>query len=682
VKIVLIFLFLILVVSPCWAEKFLFDAYAKKGLPAELSEFSTPKKIYPPISSQGDMLVDKSGVPIKLWGGNLRLTKQLLNLDIKDKHKLLNNIHQMGFNQLRIVGPDFDDPGIYTDWVENGEFPARKMGALCEITEYAKDLGMVYSIDINHITKKYSHVSEDKNLLGNKNKPFKYVQIFDQVIIAQTEKWYREFFQEKHPGCSDSYGTDEYLFYVNVVNEDSLFDAYNDGFKNLSDDNVDQLSSLYRQFLNANSSSDTENFDVSAKKLCTSGLVGANKGECKDTVDFIFSLEDQYFSRIINVIRQSGFQGLVTTTNNWYGPFNRVINLQYSDALNTHIYFSPVRYQSLLGAKRQAVKNFSFIRDPLTYNGWDESMLYRLPAISQKGKPIIISEWNHGYWSDYSYEGPLLLLGVAMQQDVSVMTVHSLLDRYQGYEGRLARTAYPVFSNPILYAMLPSLSSAFIGRDYQVEDGVLFTKYVNKVGSSDQWSHGKEPLSSEDKKTLPLFFANKYRWTDEKIPTVVKENGKAAAPVLEWHDSGQKMEVRGKNFVSIIGVAKEPTIMFRGLKVSFESPGAVIITTMDGLSLDATKKVLLTTVSTFHQGDDVTTLGLGGGQYNILKTYGDGPQYLERHPVIIDARHLNGKNISVRPLFGGGSGKAELINKSKIFAVGLQNTPWYILEFE
>ncbi|MBT8371230.1 MAG: hypothetical protein KJO34_09730, partial [Deltaproteobacteria bacterium] len=430
------------------------------------------------VSIDDDRFVSETGKDVRAWGVAIQTLNELLQAPVADKRKLIARLRSLGFNQIQFVGLDFDDPGIYRDWKKDRELPAEKLAQYCELIEAARSEGMVYTVALNQITDKYLPDSRSgPNKSPKKLKRLKGVQLFEPSILAATKEWFATILTSELPGCRYALANDPGLMYLNIVNEDSLFIYYGNGYKTFSKENINYLSDMFSNYLVGKFGGIESTARIlfprqseQREKMLLSKSVGLCRAAeqsiyprwCSETMEFFTELEKEYFLGLKKTIRSAGYKGPITTTNNWYGSRNAKLNVLYGDATNIHVYFDPPRRIKLPLGSAYRLLNQSFVRSGFNTNYEQARQLYRLPSSIYEKRPAIISEWNHGIWSDYVYEGPILLTLAGVTQDVSVMTIHSYLPRRESYKSSYSSMGLSVIGNPTLTAMLPTLARAFL----------------------------------------------------------------------------------------------------------------------------------------------------------------------------------------------------------------------------
>ncbi|MES9971380.1 MAG: hypothetical protein ABW092_15210, partial [Candidatus Thiodiazotropha sp.] len=105
------------------ASSFLFDSSLSTPYPDEIQVQNILCNDCMRVLPDGSKLVNGKGDNVRLWGGVLRITNEILDKSDSQKEKMISNLANAGFNEIRIIGIDFDDPGIYKSWKSSGTFP-------------------------------------------------------------------------------------------------------------------------------------------------------------------------------------------------------------------------------------------------------------------------------------------------------------------------------------------------------------------------------------------------------------------------------------------------------------------------------------------------------------------------------------------------------------------------------
>jgi len=681
-----------------------------------LSSTSLNKNSYKGIKVKNGVLIDENGKKVRLWGAAIRFTKKLLFSPVKTRKQLILTMKNLGFNDIRFNGLDFNDPGIYREWEKTGKFNPKKMKSICEMIEYARSLGMSYTLSINHVTGKFkSSASLSKNKYSIENKQFKQIQLFDTKILAQTKKWFLDLLTIKHPSCSFSFSNDPNLYYINIVNEDSLFYGLSEQFRFLTHSNMNALENLFYSYIVSTyggidkvlsnwKSIGANDIDISSIKsrkqipLCVKKNKWSN-GWCNATIKFLLYLERKYFVTLKKAILSTGYKGIITTTNNWYGYFNLMINSEIGDALNMHVYFDHIMAKKIFGKRYETISNYSFIKNPFDYNGFRRNHILRLFSASVVEKPMIISEWNHVKFSDYTYEGPILLTAIALLQDIQSLNLHTFVSRdnfSEGYES----VALSVLGNPILYALLPSLSYAFLNSNIENSSQIEFNedisisnwKYIFDVGVNPVNINKYVPIQQGFKNKIRKSLFNGFSRGFKKRYLIAADHKiiKSVPDVLFWdrRTSGNEfILVRTPVFMALLGIPSTDIYVDARLKVKAYDHGAITFCPLDGKQLSESKKILITTVSMAkNMGQKFLNIKYGKQNLRVLLDKGKPPQLLKKNIFDLTVYKTSSANISVYPLLDGKSSitiNPTTTSKNSIhFNLGNFPTPWYVIEIK
>jgi len=702
-------------------EYYLFDATWNRPFPQEIKSLANKHASasgLQNISASHGYLVDEAGKRVKLWGAAIRLTNELLASPGADKKQLILTMKNLGFNEIRFNGLDFTDPGIYTKWQKTGEFDQKKMAGLCELIEHARDNGMAYTLSVNHITTKFSL---DKSLTLNKhhdgNKRLKQVQFYDDAIIKQTKKWFSALLSEKHNGCRFAFNNDPSFYYLNIVNEDSIFQGYAENFRHLSKENIkalehrfyeyvvyrfNTLNAAFNKWISQKSHSLRSFISIGNKqlRLCYKKEDWLKSTEwCNTTIEFLMHIEENYFTSIKQEIKKAGYAGVITTTNIWYGYFNLINNDTIGDAINTHIYFDPIKRKKIMGKKYEAISNFSFIESPYKYEGFSKNQIFRLFTSAVVGKPIIISEWNHLMWSDYAYEGPILLMATSLLQDVQSISLHTFVSK-NSYTNKISKSGLSVLGNPVLYALLPSLGSAFLNTEIEKDRPFLeFEENVSLKNWETLFSGGMRPQHLNDDVPIEQGFKNKIRKTlgnkstrqFEKEVIIQKDERKihSVPTIINWDQTqsgNEHLVVKSEPFLALVGVASDYIDLGDGIAIKPTNKGAITLCALDGNRLKDSKKILITTVSKSKNTDqNFINVGFGKKTFKVILSKGKGPQYLKKNPFDMVVSNSAKGRATVRPLLADSNSVLTVPSvagtENARFNLGRHDTPWYVLEY-
>lgn len=116
------------------------------------------------------------------------------------------------------------------------------------------------------------------------------------------------------------------------------------------------------------------------------------------------------------VVRDNGYQGLITQYNGSKRLGCSAARWQISQVIDLHAYYQHPR--GGWGAPGCTVEQDSSLADAANY--WRNTNAGRL-----SGRPFIVSEFNHCYWNPYQYEAGLVFPAYSALQGFSALQIHS-----------------------------------------------------------------------------------------------------------------------------------------------------------------------------------------------------------------------------------------------------------------
>lgn len=621
---------------------------------------------------RGDELFFEDGSPARFWGVGIRITDNIPPADPALRTKLLDRLRGFGVNHIRLIGWDFNEPGMFKQWLTNGASDKKDMERVCAFIEEAGKKGIYFSASFNHISGKFGNAYAD---LHNKdfpsNKSLKYVQLYDERIVSVIERWFGYLLDKRHPGCTKRLVDYAHFVYLEAVNEDSIFQAFNRDFVELSPAAKDALNKKFGTYLKAkyhkleavtdswgqNVDGLGENYfpvdDVWAYPVPgKSMLLGASsEGLVVDVQVFLADIDKSFAKRVKTVVRTAGFRGLFSVTNNWYGYGSLAAVSNLGDIIEMHGYFDPPRKKKMLGRKFITQANDSYVNAPvmkkeLVQEGKSHIVmpLLRLFVAALDSKPLIISEWNQGGFSDYVYEGPLLMTAYASLHGVRGLDLHTYISFGETLQQTTSHTGFSVAGNPVMLALMPSLSVAFV-NSYIKED--LSPVYVTESESwLDYWrkslQNGDWVANLNNKVDLSLGFEQKIRKTlvgrSSKVPLPsLSTDGRWEADtgeiVWDWSDGRTGLlTVDAERFQATTGAIDGKAISLGALEVQLDTPASVTAVSLDDEVLSISRSVLVTAVSGFRNNrDEMQDIAIPlMGYLRVVKKPGVGPPQMKK----------------------------------------------------
>lgn len=400
--------------------------------------------------------------------------------------RFVDELSAMGINHVRLVGLDNNYSWPMRSWIRDGSLDQEAMERLGRFLSILRQRRITYSFSVNNngIVMLDGRISPNPDAATPLFR-YKAVRLYDDRALALAKGWYRSFFGWSPDPKVRSIARDPLNLYASVVNEDSIFSqAYRD-FRGLDKTHLDRLSRLFGRFLldeyqgsdayHSAWASDGRHCisDLSpARAVPVPRLVDGCGRRNHDVVQFLSGVDAGYYCGIAEVLRDAGYRGWVSGTNNWYGYGALKASIRCGNATETHGYFDHPRRRNLpLAGRLVGYEGRSYVATTPDHYPWTKGQdpLSKSFATALSGYPHIISEWGHAAWSPYAYEGPLMVAAYAAYQGYEVAAAHTYFNHpHPDPDIGYTRDAFQVRGNPVLSAMMPSLALAFRRGDVQV----------------------------------------------------------------------------------------------------------------------------------------------------------------------------------------------------------------------
>ena len=605
------------------------------------------------IKALGDKLYFEDGSRARFWGVGLTFSSGKENIKSpptkSEADSLVSKLVKYGFNHVRFVGFDVTAPEVSSQWLSKGMIFSKTLDRFDYLVSKLKDAGIYYSISINNSAW---HILKDQeggamNGYSVPGRKFKNIRLFHEQSIRRQEKWFRDFFSHENKYTGQTLAEDPANIFINAVNEDSIFEAYFSGFKYLTSQNIELLETRFIEYLRKKYS-DTNELRVA---WAQSGKVGLRKGELlngyisivrygennryssarlHETIEFLINIDIEFSTRIKMVLDKLGYKGLYTGTNNWYGFGALFANYKVGNYIETHGYFDhPKKAKNQFNV--ESIGNHSYISAPSKTKNSKFSLkkdrafpLYRAFVSALNDRPLILSEWNHAGWSDYSYEGPIMLMAYGSFQGYPVLDAHTYFTHPDPEPKSVAPyNSLAIGANPVFMALSPSLSLAFI-RGYISEPDVMREIYI-----ADRFGDYLDlVLRKGSEAKFEGGLANSYDGFIEKLRVNLIGKKKIAAKVYKqdivryeavtkeivWDFSDfekARLVVDTPQFKSVAGKLGKDGVAGDGFQVWLDEHGAITMVSLDGLPIKESKSILVTTVQSFRNTGMIVSEKLG-----------------------------------------------------------------------
>ena len=442
--------------------------------------------------------------------------------------------------------------------------------------------------------------------------------------------------------------------------------------------------------------------DNSVKLLTAKQLVGYSEKRREDTFKFLVDVDYSFAKKIKKALADVGYKGLFTGTNNWYGYGNLWANYLLGNYVEMHGYFDPPK-SIKFPVKAVALTNKSYLSSKLTGDESDKSFMseYAFPLsrtfmAALTDRPMVVSEWNHGTWSDFAYEGILMMTTYSSLQGYPVLDAHTYFNHPNPDPAEnVSRTGLTVSNNPVFMALSPSSSLSFINgyiSESQYTDAITIANneagladYALTTGTTKSY---KEPLS--------MGFVHKLRtklisddhnpvWVPPANDIYMSDTGE-----IKFDQSGDEsgtISVDAEKYKAFFGSPSMFVSKSGNFSVETADHGAVTVVPLDGKEIIESKKILVTVVQSFKNTDEnINDTPLG----RIIMDTGKSPALLKKVNAEV---FIGNQNHVVKVSYINDSGLVILMNDDYDTVVdgthpgirlktGTRNSPWYIVELD
>ena len=718
-------------VAACYAEEFYsFDSLVGAPLPAQIDlsdvVLHKPAGKYGRVLADGDKLRFENGGEARFWGVGLTFSGSLPPRFPPEKHLadlLVKRIASSGYNHVRFAGLDNNAPEPFRVWRKTGKISGKTIDRLDYFISKLRESGIYYSFSIiNNAPLLLDELGDVPSNHSSRTRLRRYynVKLFSNDAVRLIADWVQAFYSRKNKYTGLSIAEDPANIYVTAVNEDSIFDAYYSGYRFLDEGYVDALTKQFNQYLKNKYisvdklwkawDSDPDNTPSrhafkSIKLISYKDRKHYSRQRNLDTLAFLVSIDSQFYASIKSVLKKIGYSGLFSGTNNWYGFQNLLALNKQGDYIDLHGYFDHPKYLKKV-ITIESVGNHSYLSNRPGKKGKQNVDIFReysFPfsrsfSAAIENKPLIFSEWNHSFWSDYAYEGPVMMLAYASLQGYSALNLHTYLNHPNPDQmERYTRSAFTVSTNAILSSLAPSLGLAYLNGYLQSSDKLHLVAYAT---SEDEYLDvtlpygqnrllaGKPPVSGFCQKTRVRLISEAASDTG-RIANCATEEGLASDNgEIFWGETVKGdgyIKIDTEKFKAVAGVLDGEVVTGNGFSVRIMTKGAVTLIALDNVDIRDSRKLLLSIANeTRNTGQDDRVFN--GRKYILDK---GGAPVLALNPVgavsidlatgvkpVVTSLGLNGIEKPVNSRFatkqdGGGT---------LTFEFGRHKTPWYLIK--
>ena len=536
--------------------------------------------------------------------------------------------------------------------------------------------------------------------------------LFDDRLIMLQKEYARQLLTHENPYTGNRYVDEPALITVEIVNENSLVEAwFGDRLlgKNHSKDPstwsdippyyARELTVKYNQWLSENMSEkqieamaleagrDQEGF---IPRLESSEFDDASELRFQTEASFIIEMERKFYSGMHHFLKSSlGLKAHVAGNsdhNHYKSGYALLSSLSKLDVIDGHVYWQHPNYKY---DRKTGKTTMSFNHTPMV-NEPEISTVVQLSRSAVAGKPYTVSETNHPFPSEFACEGIPILAAYALLQDWDGVYYYTLEHGDPKEWNEKAPSPFDIYSDPVKMSNMAAGALMFHRADVKKADSVIFRDYNHfEIVEGIRKDPGKMPYFTPGfNSVLPLIYGTRisgfFREHNEYEPFKTPDPIVSETMELIWrHQDNQGLfSINTDRTKALVGFLKSDHPDLKNLEVEVENPfGSIILNSLDHYPISQSSSLMLT-VTAKHE--------LTGMEYN-----GDRTELIEwgRKPSLIETirgriRLIGLKEVRILKLsaIGGDGNVIETIEVNSDdsgnyeFSIGKMVTPIYIIQ--
>jgi len=640
------------------------DPLAWDAWPIDLSDrLEAPAGSRGRVRADGEDLVFADGTTARFWGVNVQAYALFSGTDA-DVERQADRIAALGFNLVRIHHADsrWVQPNLFGDDGVGGDFSEAMAGRMDRWIAALRARGIHIWLDL-HVGRFLAEgeLAEDEGIReilagGGSIKGYNYA---NPAIEAKMESFASWVLERENSVTGVRYADDPAIVAVLLTNENDLTTHF--GNRMLADKNVPIHHRLFRREIREIALAMGLNPDT-AMRTWEPGPSQLAMAE----------LERRFFERHIAHARETGYDGLIATTNFWGGMrISGLASLTLGDVIDVHSY----------GEGGELSIN------PNTGATW----LSRVAQAQVQGMPLTITEWNVPHPTRDRFTAPLHMAATAAFQGWDAPMLYGYLQ--EPLERPKRAREWSAWVDPSLMALMPAASVLYLdGHVAEANERVVFTPSREDTYLRDA-SADTYPALRNSFETHA--FALRLPDTEEldfdqspalppSVRTVTDTAGAGLGP-----DSGQVTsdtgEITRRWAEGVLTIVTPKSLVASGwisgrehelgsVTLELTTAGATVaLTSLDDTPLDESRRVLLTAVAQSVPGNEA---GLPRAVWASEPVRGTLRLSGRTGPLSVQALNGRGEAVSERVVAPNGDGVIEIDLNPEGEPVAL----WYLLE--
>lgn len=541
------------------------------------------------VKAVGDSFEFEDGSEAKFWGTNLVGTANFPEKE--DAEALAEALAQNGINLVRMT--ELDKHVLTADSLE---LDKDKMDRLCYLISCLKEKGIYTYLTVT--SKREAREADGITEIEDTSSGYKIEGFFEEKLIELQKDYMSKLLNYNNPYTRMKIALDPAVCMLEFLDSNSMFEVSS---RSTSDTGISSqayqssINEKFNSFIRSKYSNDYNLKTVWKKDYDFTNGKGIGYLEFypeyeqslfsqrhkEDTVEFMMNLHKEYYDEMKSYVKALGFNGVMTASS------NTVNIMSFGDAIASAA--SDFSAKSVQGSYTPVVEEEKSMVSDLGMGYMEDLIKARI-----SGKPYMISGWGTSMASTFSGDSVIATAAVAAQQGWSACQYSFLNNAVLGEkpkEGDITSIA----DDTTRLGLMPAAAVLYRSLAELKNECYFDISLDNMLGKKD----------FEENSSQHLF--------DAKVGTRIAE--KTSFEVF----NPEVNKYRNDNFVfnpydGIYAVRCDSTEAFVGNLASVEEQEhmdiyadnalcAVVLTAMEGKSIDTADRLLLTTVAkTRNQG--------------------------------------------------------------------------------
>ena len=479
--------------------------------------------------------------------------------------------------------------------------------------------------------------------------------LFDDRLIQLQKEYARQLLTHLNPYTGNRYVDEPALIIVEIVNENSLVEAW---FGNRLNGKTWQeapstwsgippyyahgLTVKYNEWLVENLPQDRIEAIAVETGRDSKGLIprleSEEFGEASELrfqteAAFIIEMERKFYSGMHHFLKTTlGLKAHVAGNsdhNHYKSGYALLSSLSKLDVVDGHVYWQHPEYKH---DRKTGKTTMSFRYTPMVDDP-EISTVVQLSRSAVAGKPYTVSETNHPFPSEYACEGIPILAAYALFQDWDGVYYYTLEHGDPGEWNSKVPNPFDFYSDPVKMSNMASGALMFHHVDIQKADSIILRDYDHsEIVEAIRTDPGEMPYFTPGfNSVLPLIYGTRiggfYRAHGEyasfETPNpIVSETGE-----LTWHhgDSPSLFTLNTQRTQALVGFVNQHSETLENLSAKVDNPFcSIVLSSMDEQPISNASKLLLTTTAKHEltgmtYNDDQTELTEWGSRPSLIE---------------------------------------------------------------